>query len=142
MSNVEKGNRVTVKYVGKLSDGTIFDSTEEKEPFEFTVGSDEVIQGFDSGILGMSVGESKTIHIPVEQAYGQHSEDLVFAIDREDVDTEGELQIGDVLELPMKDGNSLYANIIEISDEEITIDANHELAGEDLIFEVELLSIA
>lgn len=141
MATAQIGNTVSVNYTGKLEDGTIFDSTDEKEPFNFTLGSDEVIPGFEEGIVGMSVGETKLIKIPVEQAYGAHSDELVFNIPKEDVDASGELEIGDVLEMPLKDGNSLYANIVEITEDELVIDANHELAGEDLTFEVELLSI-
>lgn len=141
MATAQLGDNVSVSYVGSLSDGTIFDSTEEKEPFQFTLGNEEVIQGFEEGILGMEVGEKKVINIPVEEAYGQHSEELIFNIPKEDVDAEDTLQVGDVLEMPLKDGNSLYANIVEITDDELVIDANHELAGEDLTFEVELLSI-
>ena len=141
MKTAQIGNSVSVKYVGKLTDGTIFDATEDSEPFEFTIGADEVIPGFQDGIIGMSAGEKKVINIPVEEAYGVPSDYLIFNIEREDVDAAGELQVGDVLELPLKDGNSLFANIIELSDDELTIDANHELAGKDLIFEVEILSI-
>jgi len=141
MATAQIGNSVSVYYIGKLADGTIFDSTEEKEPFVFTIGNDEVIPGFEEGIIGMTVGETKTINIPVDEAYGLHSEELIFNVPKEDVETEDSLQIGDVLEMPLKDGNSLYANIIEITDEELIIDANHELAGEDLTFEIEIVSI-
>lgn len=141
MATAQIGNSVSVFYIGKLADGTIFDSTEEKEPFVFTIGNDEVIPGFEEGIIGMSVGETKTINIPVDEAYGLHSEELIFNVPKEDVETEDALQLGDVLEMPLKDGNSLYANIIEITDDELIIDANHELAGEDLTFEIEIVSI-
>lgn len=141
MTKAQMGSKVSVKYTGKLSDGSIFDSTDDGEYFKFTLGEDEVIPGFQDGILGMAVGEKKTLNIPVEEAYGQSSEELIFSIDREEIETDGQLQVGDLLELPMKDGQSLFANIIEINDTEITIDANHELAGKDLIFEVELMSI-
>lgn len=142
MATVQIGNHVSVSYVGKLDDGTIFDSTEEKEPFEFTLGNDEVIPGFEDGIVGMSVGETKTIIIPVDQAYGLYSDELIFNVPKEDVETSGDLEIGDMLEMPLKDGNSLYASVIEITDDELVIDANHELAGENLTFEIELLNIA
>lgn len=142
MATAQIGNHVSVSYVGKLDDGTIFDSTEEKEPFEFTLGNDEVIPGFEDGIVGMSVGETKTIIIPVDQAYGLYSDELIFNVPKEDVETSGELEIGDMLEMPLKDGNSLYASVIEITDDELVIDANHELAGENLTFEIELLNIA
>lgn len=141
MKTVQNGDNVSVKYIGKLNDGSIFDQTEDDAPFTFTIGDEEVITGFEDGIIGMSVGEKKVINIPVEEAYGPVSDDLIFQIDREDVDAEQELQIGDVLELPLKDGNSLFANVVEITEEELTIDANHELAGQDLTFEVEVLSI-
>lgn len=142
MATAQIGNHVSVSYVGKLDDGTIFDSTEEKEPFEFTLGNDEVIPGFEDGIVGMSVGETKTIIIPVDQAYGLYSDELIFNVPKEDVETSGDLEIGDMLEMPLKDGNSLYASVIEITDDELVIDANHELAGENLTFEIELLNIA
>ncbi|MBX3044350.1 MAG: FKBP-type peptidyl-prolyl cis-trans isomerase [Candidatus Kapabacteria bacterium] len=141
MTTAQIGSNVSVTYVGKLSDGSIFDSTDEKEPFTFTIGEGEVIPGFEDGIIGMSAGEKKIINIPVEEAYGPHSEDLIFNIAKDEVQTDGDLQVGDMLEMPLKDGNSLYANIVEVTEEELIIDANHELAGEDLTFEIELLSI-
>lgn len=141
MTTAQIGNTVSVNYTGKLDDGTVFDSTDVKEPFNFTLGSDEVIPGFEDGIIGMAVGQTKIIRIPVDQAYGAHSDDLIFNVPKEEVDASGDLEIGDVLEMPLKDGNSLYANIVEITEDELVIDANHELAGEDLTFEVELLSI-
>ncbi|GAB1370063.1 peptidylprolyl isomerase [Candidatus Kapaibacterium sp.] len=137
----ELGNTVSVKYTGKLTDGTIFDETDNENPFVFTLGENMVIPGFENGILGMSVGESKTINISVDDAYGPHSEDLIFTVDKEDIQVDDQLQVGDVLEMPMPEGNSLFASIVEIGENEVSIDANHELAGEDLIFEVEILSI-
>lgn len=137
----ELGNTVSVKYTGKLTDGTIFDETDNENPFVFTLGENMVIPGFENGILGMSVGESKTINISVDDAYGPHSEDLIFTVDKEDIQVDDQLQVGDVLEMLMPEGNSLFASIVEIGENEVSIDANHELAGEDLIFEVEILSI-
>ncbi|MDX9790213.1 MAG: FKBP-type peptidyl-prolyl cis-trans isomerase [Candidatus Kapaibacterium sp.] len=141
MTKAQIGSNVSVKYTGKLTDGTIFDSTEDNQPFVFTIGNDEVIPGFENGIIGMNVGDTKTLNIPVDEAYGHKSEELIFAVPIEEIESENTLQIGDMLELPLKDGEALYAHIIEISDEEVIIDANHELAGHDLIFDVEILSI-
>ncbi len=141
MNKAKSGDLVSVKYRGKFTDGTIFDESDIDNPFNFTLGVGEVIPGFDNGIIGMSVGETKTINILSDEAYGPYEEDLVFVINRDEIDTIENIKVGDILELPMQDQNSLFATVIEISEDDITINANHELAGKDLIFEVELLAI-
>mgnify|MGYP000517316974 CR=1 FL=1 len=129
------GNNDTVKvhYTGTLSNGTIFDSSAEREPLEFTLGTGQVIPGFNNAVLGMAVGEEKTVTIPVDEAYGSYDEELILTVPREMVPDE----IAVV-------GTSLYqprGTIISVDDEFVKIDQNHPLAGEDLTFTITLVEI-
>jgi FKBP-type peptidyl-prolyl cis-trans isomerase 2 len=133
------GDRVRVHYTGKLEDGQVFDSSRDGEPLEFTVGAGEVIPGFDEAVRGMSVGEMKTVEIEPENAYGPRRESLVATIERARAQFPVEPQVGMRLALPLQDGNQLEVVVTEITDEQVTIDGNHPLAGEKLIFDVELI---
>lgn len=138
MAQAKSGDTVKVNYTGKLDDGTIFDSSENRDPLEFTIGEGQVIPGFESGVEGMSPGESKTITIASEQAYGPHHDELVMKLDRGAFPDDMELQEGCVLQLRHPSGEAMMALITEASDESVTLDANHPLAGKDLIFDVTL----
>jgi peptidylprolyl isomerase len=133
----QKGDTVQVHYTGRLSDGQVFDSSEGGEPLEFEVGSGQVIKGFDDGVEGMSVGDKKQIEIEVGDAYGERIEQLVQTVPRGEfnLDTEPEAGMNLVMQLP--DGNQIPVAITEVTDESITLDANHPLAGQKLVFEVE-----
>ncbi|HEX3559461.1 MAG TPA: peptidylprolyl isomerase [Pyrinomonadaceae bacterium] len=133
------GDRVRVHYTGKLEDGQVFDSSRDGEPLEFTVGAGEVIPGFDEAVRGMSIGETKTVEIEPENAYGPRRESLVATIERARAQFPVEPQVGMRLALPLQDGNQLEVVVTEITDEQVTIDGNHPLAGEKLIFDVELI---
>jgi len=133
------GDRVRVHYTGRLEDGQVFDSSREGEPLEFTVGAGEVIPGFDEGVRGMQVGESKTIEIEPEDAYGPRRDGLVTSVSREMAQFPVEPQIGMRFGLPLQDGNQIEVVVTEVTDEQVTIDGNHPLAGEKLIFDVELI---
>ncbi|HUQ30786.1 MAG TPA: peptidylprolyl isomerase [Pyrinomonadaceae bacterium] len=133
----QKGDTVQVHYTGKLTDGKVFDSSEGGEPLEFEVGSGQVIQGFDNGVQGMSVGDKKQIEIEVGDAYGERVEQLVQTISREGLTLDTEPQAGMTLVMQLPDGNEIPVAVTEITEDSITLDANHPLAGQKLIFDVE-----
>ena len=133
------GNTVKVHYTGTLTNGTVFDTSIDREPLEFTIGQGQLIPGFEQAVIGMKVGESTTVTIPAAQAYGLHREDLVFAMERGQLPDN--IEVGQQLQMMQTDGSTVVVTVIEISDTTATIDANHPLAGEDLIFEIELIEI-
>lgn len=142
MQQVKNGDTVRVHYHGKLNDGSTFDSSEGREPLEFTVGSGQVIKGFDNAMLNMTPGEKKTVNIPVDQAYGQRTQEMMMEYPKAEFPADMTPQVG--MELHMSDnmGNVFPVVIAEIKDEIVLLDANHPLAGHDLTFEIELVSIA
>jgi len=141
MREVKQGDKIKVHYHGRLEDGTTFDSSEGREPLEFEVGSGMVIPGFDNGVLGMTVGQKKTITIPVEEAYGPVQEDMFmeFPINRFPEDMKPE--VGMSLNMSNGSGQAIPVVIAEVQDEVVILDANHPLAGEDLTFDLELVDI-
>ena len=141
MSKVKDGDTVSIHYKGSLDDGTIFDSSEGNQPLSFTVGSGEVIPGFDEGVRGMEVDETRKITIPPDQAYGEYYEELVKVVPRSAFPPEMVPVIGLGFEIQLPSGQTMPVRIIEIEGEEVTIDANHLLAGETLNFEVRLVGI-
>jgi peptidylprolyl isomerase len=137
----KKGDVVQVDYTGKLEDGTIFDSSIGREPLEFTLGQGQMIPGFEKAVLGMQVGETKTFTIPAKEAYGPHHDELVMEIPREQLPEGLDPQVGYQLQSTTSDGTIVVVTVIEVTDTSIIVDANHPLAGKDLIFEIELVSI-
>lgn len=134
----QNGDTVRVHYTGRLESGDVFDSSEDGEPLEFQVGAGQVIPGFDQGVQGMAVGDKKTIEIEADDAYGQRVEQLVNSIPREGLnlgDTQPETGMN--LIMHVADGQQIPVQITEVTDTHVTLDANHPLAGEKLIFEVE-----
>ncbi len=142
MTEAKRGDNVKVHYTGKLADGTVFDSSEGGDPLEFAVGSGQVIQGFEEGVLGMKVGESKVVEIPVAKAYGQRNEEMVIQAPIEQVPPDLQPELGMRLEMGGANGEILRVVVTEITDTHITLDANPPLAGKDLIFEIELVECA
>ncbi len=142
MATAQKGDKVKVHYKGTLEDGRQFDSSEGREPLEFLLGSGMVIAGFDEGVTGMEIGEKKTIHIPSDQAYGPSNEELVIRFDRAEIPSDIPLEIGSTLNMH-QDGSGQVIPVVvkEVTDAYVVLDANHELAGKDLIFELELVGI-
>jgi FKBP-type peptidyl-prolyl cis-trans isomerase 2 len=133
----QKGDTVHVHYTGRLTNGEVFDSSEGGEPLEFEVGAGGVIKGFDEGVTGMSVGDKKQIEIEVGDAYGERNDALVQTIPREGLNLDTEPQAGMQLAMQLPDGNQIPVAVTEVTDDTITLDANHPLAGQKLIFDVE-----
>lgn len=141
MESAQAGNVVRVHYTGKLDDGTVFDSSEGREPLEFTLGSGQVINGFDRAVTGMSVGETRSARIPAEDAYGERREDLLLEVDRQQIPEGIDLEVGTRLQLQQGDGQAVPVMVTELADDTVTLDANHPLAGHDLIFDLELVAV-
>jgi peptidylprolyl isomerase len=141
MQQVKKGDKVNVHYHGKLADGSTFDSSEGREPLEFTAGSGQVIKGFDDAVIGMEPGETKTVNIPVENAYGERNDDMVMEYPKSDFPADMKPEVGMELQMGDNDGNVFPVLITEVGDETVMLDANHPLAGQELVFEIELVSI-
>ncbi|MGI8951599.1 MAG: FKBP-type peptidyl-prolyl cis-trans isomerase [Chitinophagaceae bacterium] len=141
MQQVKKGDKVKVNYIGKLTDGTIFDSSESRSPLEFEVGSGMVIAGFDNAVLGMTVGEKKTIEIPVEEAYGPSQEEMFMEFPINQFPQDMKPEVGMNLNMSNEQGQTFPVVISEVKDDFVILDANHPLADEDLIFDIELIEI-
>ncbi len=137
----ENGNTVKVHYTGTLEDGTVFDSSEGREPLQFKVGSGEVIPGFDTAVMGLEAGESRTTTIPANQAYGPHMPGQIIEVPRDGIPPDFKPAIGDVVQLKDPQGKPLQATVEEINDDVVKFDANHPLAGKDLTFEVKVVAI-
>lgn len=150
MAQAKQGDKVKVHYTGKLDDGEVFDSSECEDdgcgcgsgPLEFTIGEGNVIPGFEAAVVGMSVGESKEVNIPVDEAYGQHMEELVGVVERSRLPEGLVPEVGGQLEVTREDGETFPVLITSVTETEVTLDANHPLAGRDLTFEIRLLEIA
>jgi peptidylprolyl isomerase len=142
MTTAENGNTVKIHYTGTLSDGSVFDSSEGHDPLEFKIGSGQVIVGFEEAVIGMSVGESKDVTIPAEKAYGPYQDELVIKAPRDRIPPEIDPQVGQRLQMGGTGGELILVNVIEVTDEHVTLDANPPLAGKDLSFQIELMEIA
>ncbi|MBC7238080.1 MAG: peptidylprolyl isomerase [Chloroflexi bacterium] len=142
MQTAKKGDTVSVHYTGWLSDGTVFDSSLGGEPLTFELGSGEIIQGFDDAVTGMELGESKTVELEPSEAYGPYREELVFEVDRVNLPEGLEPEVGQRLQMRQPDRQPVIVIVTEVNEETITLDANHPLAGERLIFDIELVGIA
>ncbi|MRR38361.1 peptidylprolyl isomerase [bacterium] len=144
MAQAKKGDTVKVHYTGKLTTGEVFDSSEEggNGPLEFTIGEGDVIPGFDEAVIGMTAGEAKTVTIPVDQAYGPRMDELVAEVEREYLPQDAEPKLGQQYEVTQDDGQVFNVTVTEMTDTTVTLDANHPLAGRDLVFEIKLVEIA
>ena len=141
MQQVQSGDTVKVHYHGRLTDGTTFDTSAGRDPLEFKVGSGMVIPGFDNGVMGMQVGDKKTIQIPVAEAYGPKDPERVVAFPASEFPENMELEVGMQLQMSDSQGNVFPVVVAEIGDENVMLDANHPLAGQDLVFDIELVEI-
>jgi peptidylprolyl isomerase len=149
MQQAKQGDTVRVHYTGRLASGEVFDSSictdddcgcSNGKPLEFTIGSQQVIPGFEAGVVGLAPGESRTVTIPVEQAYGPHNQELVIQVPRSDIPSHIELALGNHLQMTQED-QTFTVLITDVTDETVTFDANHPLAGRELVFDLELVEI-
>ncbi len=137
----QSGDTVRVHYTGTLDSGEVFDSSEGREPLEFTVGSGQVIPGFDQAVAGMEVGESREVRIPAEEAYGEYHEELVFALPKSQVPPDMEVQPGQMLQVQDPEGQVFTVVVRDVTEDAIILDGNHPLAGQALNFKVKLVEI-
>jgi len=141
MQQAKKGDKVKVHYHGKLTNGETFDTSSGRDPLEFEIGSGSVIKGFDDGVRGMEVGQKKTINIPVEEAYGSRSDDMLIEFPKERFPKDMQIEEGMQLMMSNGTGQNMPVIVTEIKENSVILDANHPLAGEDLIFDIELVEI-
>lgn len=141
MERAKADDTVKVHYTGKFEDGTVFDSSIDRDPLEFTLGKRMVIPGFEAAALGMSPGETKTVKIPAEEAYGPRHEEMVMELSRESMPPEIQPEVGQVLQIGQSSDQMLQVVVAEVTEESVILDANHPLAGMDLVFEIELVEI-
>ena len=141
MAQAKVGDVVRVHYKGYFDDGTVFDTSRNAEPFEFTLGNEMVIPGFENAILGMEVGDVRTVEISPEEGYGERREDLVIEIDKNQVPPEIQPEVGMMLQLQSGQGEAIPVVVSAIGETTITLDGNHPLAGKKLNFEIELVEI-
>jgi len=142
LSKVKEGDTVKVHYTGTLTDGTVFDTSAEREPLEFTLGQGQLIPGFEKAVVGMDVGDSTEVEISSDAAYGESREDLVISVPKDQLPDDVEPQVGMQLQVNQQDGQPIPVRITDVGEENLTLDANHPLAGQDLKFEIELVEIA
>lgn len=141
MPHPQSGDTVTVHYTGRLDDGRVFDSSRNREPLELTVGARQVIPAFEETVTQMEPGETRTVTVPAEQAYGPRRPELVQAVDRTDFPDNIQATVGQRLQVQRRDGQVTEVRVADVSDEQVTLDANHPLAGQDLTFDLELVEI-
>ncbi len=141
MAQAKTGDTVKVHYTGKLDDGTVFDSSADREPLEFTIGEKQLIPDFEQAVAGMEPGESRSIHIASENAYGPHREEMVMVIDRKDMPEGLNPQVNQRLQVQQQNGQQFVVTVTAVSEESVTLDANHPLAGKDLNFDIQLTEI-
>ena len=140
MTQAKEGDTVQVEYTGKLSDGTVFDTTQD-QPMQFTIGEGDIIPGFEDAVKGMEPGESKTTTIPADEAYGERRDDMVLTVNRDQFPQDIDLEAGQRFQIVQPDGTAFLVTIRDISESKVTLDANHPLAGKDLTFDIKLVKI-
>jgi peptidylprolyl isomerase len=142
MAKVKDGDTVKVHYTGRLEDGTVFDSSLDREPLSFTLGKGQLIPGFEAAVIGMEVGDNTTARIPSEQAYGPVREDMIARVGKDQLPDGLNPEVGQKLQVPQNDGHVMIVTVTDVDDTHITLDANHPLAGKDLTFEIKLVEVA
>ncbi|NLX03986.1 MAG: peptidylprolyl isomerase [Phycisphaerae bacterium] len=141
MAQAKEGDTVKVHYTGKLKDGTVFDQSAGKEPLEFTIGEGRVIPGFEEAVKGMEPGQSKTVEVSSEEAYGPRRDEMILQVDRSRLPEDLDPEVGQQLQSHQENGQTVILTVTDVSEQEVTLDANHPLAGQDLQFEIELVEI-
>ena len=141
MSRAAQGKTVRFHYTGSLADGTVFDSSMEREPLEVTLGAGQVIPGVDQALTGMAPGDDKKVTVAADQAYGPHRDELIHDVGRERLSPEMKVEVGDRLEGTDANGRRLHLTVVAVNDQAVKLDANHPLAGEDLTFDLKLVEV-
>lgn len=141
MVQAKQGDTVKVHYTGKLEDGTVFDTSINRDPLQFTIGEGQIIPGFEQAVVGMNPGESKTTKVPADKAYGPRRDKMILMVDRDQLPAKLHPEIGQQLESHQANGRTIVLTVIDVSESSVKLDANHPLAGEDLIFEIRLVKI-
>lgn len=141
MTQAKQGDTVKVHYTGKLEDGSVFETSHDRQPLQFTIGKGEVIPGVEQAVTGMNIGESKTATLPLEEAYGPHRDDMVVTVNREQLPPDFKPEVGQRLEITQKNNEIILVTVTDSSDSSVTLDANHPLAGKKLTFELELVGV-
>lgn len=141
MTDAKSGDTVRIHYTGTLEDGATFDSSEGRDPLEFTLGTGQVIPGFDTAVTGMSVGDAKTVNIPPEEAYGAHNPDGLQSFPRANIPADIPLEVGTRLQMQTPEGQAMQVVVAEVTEDAVMLDANHPLAGKALTFAIELVEI-
>jgi peptidylprolyl isomerase len=141
MAQAKNGDTVKVHYSGKLDDGTLFDTSAEREPLEFTIGEGKLIPDFEQAVVGMEPGESKSIQITSDNAYGPHHEEMVMVVDRKDIPEGLDPQVNQKLQVQQQNGQPFVVTVTEVSEANVTLDGNHPLAGKDLFFDIQLMEV-
>ena len=141
MATVEAGSAVQVHYTGKLEDGTVFDTSRDREPLNFVVGEGQVIPGFEKAVIGMEPGDSTTTEVPPEEGYGTRREDLVVQVAADRISDDLSPEVGQQLQLRLNDGRQVPVIVKSVNEGTVTIDANHPLAGKKLVFDIEVVDV-
>ncbi len=141
MTQAKDGDTVKIHYTGKLEDGSVFDSSSGRDPLEFKIGGGQVIKGFEKGVTGMAVNEKKTINIPVDEAYGPRRDDMIMNVPKAQFPPDITPEEGLKLQLRQPNGHPLVVEVTKVTENDVTLDANHHLAGKPLIFDLELVSV-
>ena len=142
MSQAKDGDTVKVHYTGKLNDGTVFDSSVGRDPLQFTIGAKKLIAAFEQCLVGMAIGESKSITLEPDEAYGMYRQEMVAEVKRSNLPENITPEVGLMLQIKQPEGQTLQVRISEVNDETVTLDGNHPLAGKTLTFDIELVEIA
>jgi FKBP-type peptidyl-prolyl cis-trans isomerase 2 len=142
MAQVKSGDTVKIHYTGKLGSGVVFDTSIEREPLEFTTGQGQVIPGFENAVMGMEIGQSKTFTVPFNEAYGPHNPELVMAVEKAKMPDDLNPHIGQHLQARQDDGRVINFIVSNVTENEVTLDGNHPLAGQDLTFDIELVAVS
>ncbi|MFW6169085.1 MAG: FKBP-type peptidyl-prolyl cis-trans isomerase [Planctomycetota bacterium] len=141
MTKADNSNKVRVHYTGSLDDGTVFDSSQERDPLEFTIGSNEIIPAVENAVKGMEEGEEKQVKVPPTEAYGERNEQAIMEVSKDQLPSDVDVKVGTVLQGSTQDGDTMRLQVTEVKEDSVTVDANHPLAGQTLNFDLKLVEV-
>ncbi len=141
MEQIKNGDKIKIHYTGRLENGTVFDSSMEKEPIEVKVGEGKIISGLEEALVGMSTGETKTVKLKADEAYGPYRDDMVLTVNREELPENLDPQVGQQLQISKPEGPVFNVRVTDASESSVTLDGNHFLAGKDIIFDLKVVEI-